>query len=92
MLDYGDDAFGWFNDYVLPGFMGNKALSEEAGKEWAETTYMNKVVKQVEKRLQSHGKPFIAGTDKPTIADFKLFSPPSNVLFNQGTIIPASVQ
>ena len=40
-----------------------------------------------------HGKPFIAGTDRPTIADFKLFAPVSVGLdINPGTIIPASVQ
>ena len=47
----------------------------------------------MEKRLQMHGKPFIAGTDRPTIADFKLFACPSVGLdINSATIIPPSVQ
>ena len=36
--------------------------------------FWEKQSKVVEERLSSHDKPFVAGTDRPTIADFKLFA------------------
>ena len=92
MLDYAEDRMNDFNSYLFPGVLGNP-LTDEEGKKWAEETYWRKCIAQVGKRLQSHGKPFVAGTDRPTVADFKLFACPSVSLeMNSATIIPASVQ
>ena len=35
--------------------------------------FWGKVIPVLSKRLQGHGKKFLAGTDRPTIADFKAF-------------------
>ena len=42
----------------------------------------------------AHGKPFVAGTDRPTIADFKLFAQVSYGFPDtaQACMIPADVQ
>ena len=46
---------------------------DEAGvPDWM-TNFWGKVIPVLSKRLQGHGKKFIAGTDRPTIADFKAF-------------------
>ena len=46
---------------------------DEAGvPDWM-TNFWGKVIPVISKRLQGHGKKFIAGTDRPTIADFKAF-------------------
>ena len=48
----------------------------------------------IERRMAEHGKPFIAGTDRPTIADFKAFATVSVALpeCNSACAVPANVQ
>lgn len=61
-------------------------MSKEA--EWLAGGY-GKVIPIYEKRLAAHGKRFLAGTDRPTIADFKAFQ--HNIGFsdvNPSTPIP----
>ena len=44
-------------------------------------------------RLAGHGKSFLAGTERPTIADFKLFAAISIALpMNTGCQVPDDVQ
>ena len=92
MLDFGEDAINWFNSYLFPLVLGQPKTDEDARK-WVEEVYWKKVAATLEKRLAMFGKPFVAGTDKPTIADFKLFSCPATVLkdMNSASIIADDV-
>ena len=45
-----------------------------------------------EARMVKHGKPFLAGTDRPTIADFKAFQFVTNGLIGNGCITPADTK
>ena len=91
LVDFCEDHTNKFAGYLFPATK-NQPISENAG-DWL-SDYWEKVLNVIEKRLAEHGKPFIAGTDKPTIADFKAFSPVSISLpdCNSATVVPASVQ
>ena len=53
--------------------------------------YWDKVIPVMEARLSEHGKKFIAGTDTPTIADFKCFAQVSRAHnINTATLVPSS--
>ena len=56
--------------------------------------FWDKQIAVVQGRLQASGKPFAAGTDRPTIADFKLFAQPSFGLpdCNPACVIPEATQ
>ena len=55
--------------------------------------YWDKIIPVVEARLAGHGKKFIAGTDRPTIADFKCFQNVIHALpSNSACVVPANVQ
>ena len=55
--------------------------------------WFGKHMKVCSGRLTSHGKPFIAGTDRPTIADFKMFAAISIALpMNTGCKVEEEVQ
>ncbi len=91
LVDFCEDHTNKFAGYLFPA-VGSQPISENAG-DWL-SDYWEKVLTVIEKRLAEHGKPFIAGTDRPTIADFKAFSPVSISLpdCNSATVVPASVQ
>ena len=66
IVDFLEDLTG---KYVGVLFDVNNAEKQEG---WF-TNYWDKVLPVIEARL-AHGKTFIAGTDRPTICDFKAFS------------------
>ena len=51
-------------------------------------------IRVVAARLREHGKDFLAGTNKPTVADFKMFGQVSMAMgeMNTGSIVPTEVQ
>ena len=65
-------------------------LTVTAGEEWLED-YWDKIIPVVEARLVEHGKPFIGGTSKPTIADFKAFQSLTGSLYNSVSPVPHQV-
>ena len=69
LCDFQEDIVGMFVQYIFPVLSGG-----DPGDEEKYITFWNKQSAVVEKRLKGHGKPFVAGTDRPTIADFKLFA------------------
>ena len=87
LVDFAEDNQGKFGTWVLPTTQGAQIdMSKEA--EWLAGGY-GKVIPIYEKRLAAHGKRFLAGTDRPTIADFKAFQ--HNIGFsdvNPATPIP----
>ena len=46
----------------------------------------------LENRMVNHGKPFLAGTDRPTIADFKAFQFVTNGLIGNGCATDAATK
>ena len=62
---------GAYNTYAQ-GFAGRGSFTQEDID--ALKPGLEKVAKMVHNRISKHGKKYIAGTDKPTIADFKAAS------------------
>ena len=66
-------------------------MTEAAGNQWVQD-YWENVVPIVASRLSSHGKPFIGGTDRPTIADFKAFAHVSTGTdLNPASLVPVAI-
>ena len=75
LMDFQDDILGKFSGYVFPAVIGSGEVgSRSVSREEHMTQFWDKQIKVVQGRLAEHGKPFVAGTDSPTIADFKLFA------------------
>ena len=90
IVDFVEDLQPKYAGYIFPVTTGAQ-LSEDAS-EWF-SGYWDKVIPIIEKRLAGHGKTFIAGTDRPTIADFKAFQTViSGTAINPACAVPASVQ
>ena len=88
IVDYMDSMTGKCHDWILPAVMGGTSPDESKTDEWF-SGYWDKVIPVLEARLQSHGKKFLGGTDRPTIADFKAFSSVSHVSsINPASIVP----
>ena len=60
-----------YASYIRPSWIGG-ACDESAGDAWI-AAFWSKIIAIMEKRLAAHGMNFIAGTERPTIADFKCF-------------------
>ena len=71
MIDFVEDHQVKFTKYIIPVTQG-KIITEEGSQEWFES-YWDKVISVIDTRLAGHGETFIAGTKKPTVADFKAF-------------------
>lgn len=72
IVDFAEDLFGKCNGWLLPAVLGGEIdMSKE--DEWFDN-YWKKLLPVLEARLSEHSKKFIAGTDRPTIADFKCFA------------------
>lgn len=71
MIDFVEDHQVKFTKYIIPVTQGQK-ITEEGSQEWFEG-YWDKVIPIIDARLADHGEKFIAGTKRPTIADFKAF-------------------
>ena len=56
------------------------------------TNFWDRHIQVLEDRLFVHGQKFLIGTERPTIADFKLFAPVSLVTtINPATAIPRDI-
>ena len=71
LVDFIEDHMGPAMSIYLPVF-GGKPFDESLAPAWFEK-FWDKVLPVLEARLSGHGKKFLAGTDRPTIADFKAF-------------------
>ena len=92
MVDFVEDNRGAHDTFFAP-ILGGGAPDEAGGDAFVNGCF-GKICPVVEKRLAAHGKSFIAGTDRPTIADFKLFQLHMSTLDPQGpaNAVPPSVQ
>ena len=88
LCDFQEDIIGMFIQYIFPMLSGGAPGDEEKF-----LTFWKKQSSVVEARMVAHGKPFAAGTDSPTIADFKLFAQPSFGFSDwSACVIPPEVQ
>lgn len=89
MVDFIEGEFGNCGKWLGPATQGQPL--DPAGEDGWFTGYWDKIMPVVEKRLAGHGKKYIGGTDRPSIADFKLFGTLSMVSsLNPATCVPAS--
>ena len=65
-----EDLFTKFSQYAYPAVVHQQQLGDQHA--WL-TEFWEKKITIIQNRLADHGRPFIAGTDRPTIADFKAF-------------------
>ena len=90
MVDFAEDLQPKYGGYISPVVFGGQ-IDESKGDEWI-ANFWAKIIDVMEKRLASHGKKFIAGTDTPTIADFKCFQSCIGIIpENPAMAIPQSV-
>ena len=89
MVDFAEGLLPKCNGWIFPAVTGGEIdLSKEDA--WF-ANYWDVLIPVVEARLSEHGKKFIAGTDRPTIADFKCFAQVStSSSLNPATLVPAS--
>ena len=71
MVDFAEDLQPKYGGFIVPVVFGGQ-IDASKGDQWIADFWV-KIIGVMEKRLASHGKPYIAGTDRPTIADFKCF-------------------
>ena len=89
IVDFAEDLLGKCNGWIFPAVTGGQIdmTKEDA---WFEN-YWKKLLPVMEARLAEHGKKYIAGTDRPTIADFKCFAQASRATaLNPNTLVPPS--
>ena len=72
LVDFMEDKQGPHAALYLPLFGGATAIDPAHVDPWF-ANFWDKVIPVLEARLSEHGKKFLAGTDRPTIADFKAF-------------------
>lgn len=77
LVDFQEDIIGKFVGFFQPVLGGGEPGSGGVDKEAFMTGFWDKQIGIVQNRMAAHGKPFVAGTAAPTIADFKLFAQPS---------------
>lgn len=90
LCEFQEDIVGMFVQYIMPKMMGG-----ELGDQDKFMTFWTKQSDILEARLAAGKKKFAAGTDKPTIADFKLFAQVSYGLASINTtacMVPEDVQ
>ena len=90
LVDYIEDHTNKFAAYLFPVTKGEQVSDDASG--WF-SDYWEKVMPLIEKRMAEHGKPFVGGTDSPSIADFKAFASVSVSLSdcNSASVVPAAV-
>ena len=71
LCDFMEDILNLFMKSLLPVMFGYGPFADPE----THLTFYDKHTTVIEARLTAHGKPFVAGTDRPTIADFKMFAP-----------------
>ena len=89
ILDYCEGMVNVGRPYIAPALNG-KPISEDCDSWIAD--FWKPQVQIIGNRLAGHGKKFIAGTDRPTIADFKAFTFYSTSFsdLNPGCAVPES--
>ena len=71
LVDFIEDRVNTFAGYTFPVASGGQPDPAKAGP-WVNKLW-SPMIDVLENRLVGHGKPYLAGTDRPTIADFKAF-------------------
>ena len=71
LVDYMEDMQGPHTSIYAP-MLGGAQFDESMAPAWFEK-FWDKIIPVLEARLSGHGKKFLAGTERPTIADFKAF-------------------
>ena len=91
LVDFAEDMQGP-HVYMYGPLLEQKPLDETRTDKWF-SDFWNKTIPVYEKRLAGHGKKFLAGTDRPTMADFKAFGTIiMNLDSNQGNILPQHIR
>ena len=72
LVDFMEDHQAPHAKLYLPFFGGATSIDPALVDPWFDN-FWNKVIPVLDARLAEHGKKFLAGTDRPTIADFKAF-------------------
>mmetsp|Transcript_13831 Transcript_13831/g.17528 ORF Transcript_13831/g.17528 Transcript_13831/m.17528 type:complete len:147 (-) Transcript_13831:35-475(-) len=89
LCDFAEDLTPKFEAYVLPFLLQGKLGN---ARTW-QTDFWDRHIEVIEERLFQHGKKFIVGTERPTIADFKMFAPVSLALkVNSASVVPTDIQ
>lgn len=71
LVDYLEDKMK--DHFIIYGpMLGGNPLAEDKAGDWF-AKFWDMVIPVCEARLVEHGKKFLGGTDRPTIADFKAF-------------------
>jgi len=92
LVDFLEDKANAAIGLYAPLFSGATAIDEADCPKWYKD-FWGAVIPVLEKRLSGHGKKFLAGTDRPTIADFKAFAQIiHNLESNTANILPANVK
>ena len=90
-----DSLLDWIEDFCEPAY---KYVYVVMGGETPDakilTDYYTKKMGLIEARLTASNKPFVGGTDAPTIADFKVFHFDTYLFseFTTACLIPAELQ
>ena len=91
LVDWVEDTTDKLGAYVAPAVFALQELNVQDGSRWI-GDYWVPAMTLLEKRLKKHGKNWLAGTIKPTIADFKVFVPYMVILCNSATPVPEDVK
>ena len=91
LVDFAEDMQG-AHVYLYAPLLGGAPLDPSRADDWF-TKFWDKSIGVYEKRLAGHGKKFLAGTDRPTMADFKAFGCViMNLDSNQGCVLPEDIR
>ena len=86
-MEYAEDQMGSAGKYFGQIMSGKTPDDEGIESLWLCT---ENLCKMLERRLSASGKQFVAGTDKPTVADIKIFTMILNLVLNPKS--PMTVQ
>ena len=86
IVDFIEDRVNGISKYSAP-MLGGKPCDASILDHWLNRLWKSMLV-VLEARLVGHGKQFLAGTDRPTIADFKAFQFITNNLNGNGAAVP----
>ena len=84
-----EELYPSFSSYIMPVLSGGTA-TQAGGAIWF-AEYWDRIIPVIEARLAEHGEKFIAGTSRPTIADFKVFHSQIATLYNPVTPVPPPI-
>ena len=89
LMDFAEDVILKCNFYIF-ALKNGKEGEELATKRESFMQFWDKHIQVLGDRLKASGKPFIGGTDRPSIADIKCFAQPSFIFpdISSGTLVP----